>query len=94
MSAIPLRSAAHNDIPFASNAAEAMYQQALKDGVRITRDQVRRMLQAFDIEHGVHEVSNTYQECKYCQSKEPCYGGKTLCGVRCQHPNAPLASVR
>lgn len=49
-----------NDTPFASDAAEAAYQQAVKDGVRITRDQVRRMLQAFDIEHGEHAVNNIY----------------------------------
>lgn len=71
-------SKADNDIPFASDAAEAAYQQAMKDGVRITRDQLRRMLQAFDIEHGVHQVSNTYAECEYCQAKEPCYNGKTV----------------
>jgi hypothetical protein len=49
-----------DDIPFASDAAEAAYQQALKDGIRITRDQVRRMLQAFDIEYGVHSLDNAY----------------------------------
>lgn len=49
-----------NDIPFASEAAEAAYQTALRLGVKINRQQVREMLQAFDIEHGVHELNNSY----------------------------------
>jgi hypothetical protein len=50
------------DPPFASQAAEAAYQQAVKDGVKITRYQVRRMLQAFDIERGEHDLNNEYAQ--------------------------------
>lgn len=27
------------------------------------------------------------KECGYCQSKEPCFDGKTMAGYPCQHPD-------
>jgi hypothetical protein len=38
-----------NDLPFASEPAERAYQWARKIGLKITRDQLRQILQAFSI---------------------------------------------
>jgi hypothetical protein len=34
------------------------------------------------------------RRCAYCQSRNPCFDGKTLAGLPCQHPDFNPGKVR